>query len=347
LTQSALLSLVTTVPPHTIEQQHAKEIGRRAFGRKALFDRLSTVFDNAAIAKRHVVAPPEWYEQPHGWADRNAVYLAASEQMFEDAARAAIERAGLAPENIDGVVTVSTTGIATPSLEARVGPRLGLRPDIRRVPVFGLGCAGGVSGLALSARLAAADPGTHWLFVTVETCSISIRLDSDDPAAIVATALFGDGAAAAVVTAGQGGLASLKGSAEKLWPDTLGIMGWRVEDPGLGVLFDRAIPPFIEAELADAVDEMCIQLGIAREDISRFCCHPGGVKVIDAIETALRLNQGELNLEREVLRDFGNMSAPTVLFVLERLLQRGLPERVLMTAFGPGFTCAGLMLEAA
>jgi alkylresorcinol/alkylpyrone synthase len=342
-----LLSLATAVPPHVMEQQHAKEIGRRAFGRKALFDRLSSVFDNAAIAKRHVVAPPEWYEQPHGWAERNAVYLAASEQMFEDAAREAIAKAGLSPEDIAGVVTVSTTGIATPSLEARVGPRLGLRPNVRRVPVFGLGCAGGVNGLALTSRLAASDPGTHWLFVTIETCSISIRLDSDDPAAIVATALFGDGAAAAVVTAGEGGLATLRGSAEKLWPDTLGIMGWRVEDPGLGVVFDRAIPPFIEAELPAAVDEMCIQLGIAREDISRFCCHPGGVKVIDAIETSLQLNQGELNLEREVLRDFGNMSAPTVLFVLDRLLQRGLPERVLMTAFGPGFTCAGLMLEAA
>ena len=347
MNECSLLSLVTAVPPYVIEQSHAKDIGRRAFGRKALFDRLSSVFDNAAIARRHVVAPPEWYEEPHGWAERNAVYLAASEQMFENAARAAIADAGLSPEQIDGVVTVSTTGIATPSLEARVGPRLGLRPDVRRVPVFGLGCAGGVSGLALTARLAASDPGTNWLFVTVETCSISIRLDSDDPAAIVATALFGDGAAAAVVTAGAGGLATLKGSAEKLWPDTLGIMGWRVEDPGLGVLFDRAIPPFIEAELADAVDEMCTQLGIAREDIGRFCCHPGGVKVIDAIETALELNQGELNLEREVLNDFGNMSAPTVLFVLERLLKRGLPERALMTAFGPGFTCAGLLLEAA
>jgi alkylresorcinol/alkylpyrone synthase len=345
--ECSLLSLVTAVPPHVIEQAHAKEVGRRAFGRKALFDRLSSVFDNAAIAKRHVVAPPEWYEQPHGWAERNAVYLAATQQMFEEAARAAIADAGLAPERIDGVVTVSTTGIATPSLEARVGPRLGLRPDVRRVPVFGLGCAGGVNGLALTARLAASDPGTIWLFVTVETCSISIRLDSDDPAAIVATALFGDGAAAAVVTAGEGGLATLKGSAEKLWPDTLGIMGWRVEDPGLGVLFDRAIPPFIIDNLAGTVDEMCVQLGIAREDVSRFCCHPGGVKVIDAIETALQLNQGELNLEREVLNDFGNMSAPTVLFVLERLLKRGLPERVLMTAFGPGFTCGGLMLEAA
>jgi alkylresorcinol/alkylpyrone synthase len=134
---------------------------------------------------------------------------------------------------------------------------------------------------------------------------------------------------------------------EKIWPGTLRIMGWDVEDPGLAVVFDRAIPPFIEAELAQAVDEMCAKLDIARDEIDRLCCHPGGVKVIDSIETALELNQGELNLEREVLRDYGNMSAPTVMFVLERLLERGLPDKVLMTAFGPGFTCAGLLLEAA
>ena len=144
---------------------------------------------------------------------------------------------------------------------------------------------------------------------------------------MVATALFGDGAAAAVVTSGEHSLARITGSAEKLWPDTLRIMGWDVEDPGLAVVFDRAIPPFIEAELAEAVDEMCAELGIARAEIDRFCCHPGGVKVIDAIETALELNQGELNLEREVLRDYGNMSAPTVMFVLERLLEQGLPEQ--------------------
>jgi alkylresorcinol/alkylpyrone synthase len=124
-------------------------------------------------------------------------------------------------------------------------------------------------------------------------------------------------------------------------------MGWDVEDSGLSVVFDRAIPPFVDAELAQAVEEMCGALGVRRDEIDRFCCHPGGVKVIDAIESALELNQGELNLEREVLNDFGNMSAPTVLFVLDRLLERGLPDTVMMTAFGPGFTCAGLMLEAA
>ena len=343
----SLLSLATAVPPHVIDQAYAKEVGRRAFGRKNLFDKLSTVFDNAGIAKRHLAAPVDWYEKPHGWQERNAVYLEAAENLFVEAATSAIEKAGLAPDQIDGIVCVSTTGIATPSLDARAAGRVGFRPDVRRVPVFGLGCAGGVNGLSIATRMAAADPGSHWLFVTVETCSISIRLDSDDPAAVVATALFGDGAAAAVVTSGEHSLVRITGSAEKLWPDTLRIMGWDVEDPGLAVVFDRAIPPFVEAELAEAVDAMCVSMGVARKDIDRFCCHPGGVKVIDAIETALELNQGELNLEREVLNDYGNMSAPTVMFVLDRLLKQGLPDKVMMTAFGPGFTCAGMLLEAA
>ena len=314
-------------------------------GRTALFDRLSGVFDNAGIDERSTVAPIEWYRGDHGWADRNALYLAASEAMVEDVARAAIERTGLKPADIDGFVMVSTTGIATPSLDARVGPRLGLRGDVQRIPMFGLGCAGGVSGLATAARLAGADPGSKWLFVTVETCSISIRLDSDDPAAIVATALFGDGAAGAVVSTDGDGLAKIVGAGEKLWPDTLGIMGWRVEDPGFAVIFDRAIPPFVEAELAEAVDGILSAAGWTRAEVDRFCCHPGGVKVIDAIETALNLPVGTLDLERDVLRDQGNMSAPTVLFVLDRLIARGLPDKVMMTAFGPGFTCAGLLLQ--
>jgi len=344
----SLLSLATAVPPLVIEQAEAKALAREAFGgRKALFDRLSGVFDNAGIAKRHIVAPHDWYMSGHGWRERNAVYLEAAEQLFVDASTSAIEQAGLQPSDIDGIVTVSSTGIATPSLEARAFARVGFRDNVRRVPVFGLGCAGGVNGLSLASRLALAEPGSIWLFVTVETCSISIRLDSDDPAAIVATALFGDGAAAAVVTSVRHSLAHITASAERLWPDTLRIMGWDVEDPGLSVVFDRAIPPFVEAQLAAAIDGICEELGTSRDEIDRFCCHPGGVKVIDAIESALDLNQGELNIEREVLHDYGNMSAPTVLFVLDRLLKQGMPQKVMMTAFGPGFTCAGMLLEAA
>jgi alkylresorcinol/alkylpyrone synthase len=341
-----LLSLETAVPPNIVSQDEAKALAREAFGgRPALFDRLAGVFDNAGIETRNIVAPHEWYAKAHGWSDRNALYLDAAENLFVDSASRAVAAAGLDPSDIDGVVTVSTTGIATPSLEARVAGRLGLKPSVKRVPIFGLGCAGGVSGLATAARLAGSQPGSRWLFVTVETCSISIRLDSDDPAAVVATALFGDGAAAAVVGDGKP-LARIARSAEQLWPDTLRIMGWDVEDPGLAVLFDRAIPPFIEENLGPAIEEMLAELGVSRDSIGRLCCHPGGVKVLTAIESALGLTEGALDLERDVLREHGNMSAPTVLFVLKRLLARGLPERSLMTAFGPGFTCAGLLLEA-
>ena len=341
-----LLSLSVGVPPYAIGQGEAKAAARELFGRKALFDRLSGVFDNAGIDQRNIVAPIDWYGQNHGWAERNRVYLEAADALFLDVAGRAIERAGLEPRDIDGVVTVTTTGIATPSLDARNAVALGLRPDVRRVPVFGLGCAGGVSGLATAARLAAAEPGTRWLFVTVETCSISIRLDSDDPAAIVATALFGDGAAAAIVSAGaEPGIGAIEASGEHLWPSTLGIMGWRVEDPGLAVIFDRSIPTFLETNLASAVESTLARMGVEFAAVDRLCSHPGGAKVIEAIEAALPIQP--LDVERAVLRDHGNMSAPTVFFVLDRLIARGLPNRTLLTALGPGFTFSALSLLAA
>ena len=277
MTRSRLLSLATALPPHIVEQAEAKARARELFGgRKELFDRLAGVFDNAGIARRHTVAPVKWYEGNHGWKERNRLYLDACDALFREAASKAIEGAGLKPSDIDGVVTVSTTGIATPSLDARNGPALGFRDDIRRVPIFGMGCAGGVNGLATAARLAAAEPGSRWLFVTIETCSISIRLDSDDPAAIVATALFGDGAAAAVVSTEGDGIAAIAGAGERMWPDTLGIMGWRVEDPGLAVVFDRAIPPFIEAELAGAVDGMLGDMGVGRDASTASAATPAG-----------------------------------------------------------------------
>ena len=195
-----LLSIATAVPPFRIAQPVAKAAARAVFThRAALFDRLAGTFDNANIDQRAMVAPIEWYQAPRGWQDRAELYVEATEALFTETATKAVADAGLTFADIDGVVFVSTTGIATPSIDARVAPKLGMRDDIQRVPIFGLGCAGGVTGLATAARLASASPGSNWLFVTVETCSISIRLDSIDPAGIVATALFGDGAAAAGV----------------------------------------------------------------------------------------------------------------------------------------------------
>lgn len=343
----ALLAVATAVPPTILEQEEAKGLARRLFGKRANhFEKLAPVFDNAGIAKRHIVRPIEWYEGDHGWRTRNEVYVECAEALYEEAAGKALAAAGVAADAVDTLVTVSTTGIATPSLEARMAGRMGFRQDAERVPVFGLGCAGGVTGLATAARLAAVSPGKTVLFVTVELCSTSIRLDKLTKANIVATALFGDGAAACVLRSGdEGGLARIGAGAEILWPDTLGIMGWDVEDPGLGVIFDRAIPPFLEEHMADGVARIAAKAGVEPEAIGRFICHPGGAKVLAALEQSLELSEDALVHERAVLRDFGNMSAPTVLFVLERVLKEGLPPTAALLALGPGFTVAGLFLH--
>jgi alkylresorcinol/alkylpyrone synthase len=344
----SLLSVATAVPGIVLPQDEAKALARGMFGDRAgLFDKLAPVFDNAGIAKRHIVREPDWYRGDHGWKARNEVYLEAAEALYVEAAERALALAGVEAGEVDGLVTVSTTGIATPSLEARVAGRMGFRSDVERVPLFGLGCAGGVSGLATAARLAAGAPGKTILFVTVELCSTSIRLDKLSKANIVATALFGDGAAAAVVRQGEGGIATIEGGGEILWPDTLGIMGWDVEDPGLGVVFDRAIPPFVEENMASGVAQILARIGRERADIDRFTCHPGGAKVIAALEQSLALGEGALDHERAVLRDYGNMSAPTVLFVLDRVIAAGLPKRTLLLALGPGFTSTGLSLVRA
>ncbi len=187
---------------------------------------------------------------------------------------------------------------------------------------------------------------------TVRWGRAAFRMDQLTAANMVATALFGDGAAACVVRTGEAGLARIEGAGQHLWPDTLDIMGWTVDPTGLGVVFDRSIPPFAEQRVGPAVDGILARIGVDRAAVDRFACHPGGAKVITALETTLRLDQGTLDHERDVLRQYGNMSAPTVLFVLERLAKAdspnaGLPQRTVLTALGPGFTCSCLSLARA
>ena len=183
-------------------------------------------------------------------------------------------------------------------------------------------------------------PGSLVLVVAVELCTLAFRLDKLTKENIVATALFGDGAAACVLQSGETGIATVEMSGQHTWPDTLGIMGWDVDPEGFGVIFDRAIPPFAQANIAPAISGILAPAGLVLDDIDRFACHPGGAKVIDVLERALSLGQGSLDHERIVLAEHGNMSAPTALFVLERLIQAGLPSRTLLTAMGPGFTAS-------
>jgi alkylresorcinol/alkylpyrone synthase len=217
------------------------------------------------------------------------------------------------------------------------------------VPVFGLGCAGGATGLGIAARLAAAEPGSVVLLVVVELCTLSVRIDKPDKANLVAVALFGDGAAAAVLRSGgevPAGAPVVRRAAEKSWPGTLGLMGWDVDAAGFSVIFDRAIPPFAEQHVGPAMSGMLAAWGRPAGAIGRYVCHPGGAKVIAALETALGAPAGSLDHERAVLSRFGNMSAPTVLFVLERALAAGLPPVSVAAALGPGFTFSAALLEA-
>jgi alkylresorcinol/alkylpyrone synthase len=348
-----LLSLATALPPHRLLQSDAAVMARRIFGgRLGESDRILQVFESTGIRSRHTVQPADWYLAGRlGWPERTSAYLEGARNLFVDAARRALEAAGCTARDVDAIVTISSTGIATPSLEARVAGELGFRADVERVPVFGLGCAGGVSGLAIASRLAAARRGTTVLMVAVEVCTTAFRGDQPTKASIVASALFGDGAAACVVRSGEaadadGGIGGIEGAGQHMWADTLDIMGWNVDDTGLGVIFDRAIPPFAEQNVGQAVEGILAGLGLGAPDVDRFACHPGGAKVITALETALRLEQGTLDHERDVLAECGNMSAPTVLFVMQRLIAAGLPRRTFMTAMGPGFSCSGLSLAA-
>ena len=341
------MSVATAVPEHVLIQSDVAAAVEDIFSsRIADFSRLSRVFRSAGIAKRHAIRPLEWFLEPHGWNDCTNVYLEGATKLFQEVAVKALAAAGLKTTDVDTVVTVSSTGIATPSLEARAALAMGFRADVQRVPVFGLGCAGGVSGFSIASRLARSAPGTNVLLVTVELCSLAFRLDDASKANIVATALFGDGAAACVMRCDAGGLAEVELTGEHLWPNTLDLMGWDVGAQGLGVIFAQEIPPFAERNMGPAITGILDRGGLAISDIDQYICHPGGAKVVTALERALDLERGTLKHERDVLSDFGNMSAPTVLFVLERALQAGLPRRAAMTAMGPGFTASCAVLKA-
>jgi alkylresorcinol/alkylpyrone synthase len=220
-----------------------------------------------------------------------------------------------------------------------------LRATVRRLPIFGLGCAGGVIGLARAASQAVAAPGEIVLFLIVELCALSFRRDDFSKSNIVATALFGDGAAGALIsTEGDGPAVTAAG--EHTWPESLDVMGWEVADDGLSAIFSRDIPQLVATRFRAVAAEFLARCDLAIENIDRFVCHPGGAKVVTALESAFGLEEGALFGARGVLRDFGNMSAATVMFVLERMLNDPRPwNKALMNALGPGFTAGFVVLD--
>jgi len=307
--------------------------------------RLLPMFGNTGIERRYSCVPIEWYEEEHDWPDRNAVYLNSAVDLLETATNEALRRARRQADEIDAIVVVSTTGIATPSLDALLMERMRLRPTIRRLPIFGLGCVGGVIGMERAAMMARAEPGALVLFLVVELCAICFRRDDFSKSNIVATALFGDGAAAALISCDGEGPVVL-GGGEFTWPESLDVMGWDVTGDGLKAIFSRDIPELVTTRLHDVTVDFLSSQGLALRDIDRFVCHPGGAKVLDALAVAFEIDPVRLNESRGVLRDYGNMSAATVMFVLERTLASTAPwRRALLSSLGPGFTAGFTLLE--
>ena len=344
-----LAAIATAVPPYRLDQSNVAARVEQLFGRSPDFDRLIPVYANSGIDRRFSVVPFEWFDKPHDWEERNRVYLAGALDLIEAAACGALDRAGIEPDEIGAIVTVSTTGIATPSLDALLLERIALSRDVQRLPIFGLGCAGGALGLARAAALAAATPDKAVLFAVVELCTLQFRRDDLSRSNIVATALFGDGAAAAVLRRDAGGPA-IVATGEHTWPRSLEIMGWDVAADGLKAIFSRDIPRLVTTKLGVVLHEFLRRNGMQLGDIERFICHPGGPKVIDAYEAVFGRGFAGAAEARRSLARYGNMSAVSVMFVLEQMLAERRASghslgRALMTALGPGFSAGFVVLD--
>lgn len=303
---------------------------------KALPPRMAEILGNTGIEQRHIAMPPEYYFGARSWADRALVYEETSAALFEEAAGKALARAGLVPADIGQIIYVSTTGTMTPSLPSRMIGAMGFSRDTRCVPLFGYGCAGGVIGLGVAADLFRAAPDRPVLLVSLELCSIAYDHSRQDKKDMVALALFADGCAAAVIGSGDG--PELSAFASHVWPDTLEMMGWEIGDTGFDLVLARDIPLFVNSDFAPVCDKFLAAQGLDKAYMAEPACHPGGGRVVDALADYLG---DDLAATRAVLRQNGNMSSPTVLFVLKALLAKGpLATPTLMTALGPGFVGA-------
>jgi alkylresorcinol/alkylpyrone synthase len=344
-----LVSLATAVPEHVLPQDVVTARAAELFlGTTGGFERLAPAFRNAEIETRNTCAPIEWFMEPHSFTERNNYFLDSAIDLLAKAAQKALDEAGLDASQIDTLITVCSTGIATPSLDARLMEVMGFRRDVQRLPIFGLGCAGGVLGLTRAAALAKAAPQSHVLLLVVELCALTFRHADKSKSNIIASALFADGAAAAILSCRDAydGRPALGAGGEHCWPDSLGVMGWDVAGDGLKVIFSRDIPALVRNDFGPIIDAFLARHDLSRDDLSAYVCHPGGAKVIEALEEVLELEPRSLVHARDVLRAHGNMSAATVLFVLKATLEAGQTGKMLLTTLGPGFTAGLQLIEA-
>ena len=307
---------------------------------------------NSGVRTRHLALPLEDYPALDGFTGANAAWRDVAVVLGERCVREALESAGLTGGDVDLIVSTTVTGAVVPSLEARLVPRLGLRTDVRRVPLFGLGCVAGAAGIARIHDHLVGHPDDVAVLVAVELCSLTVQRDDTSVANLVASGLFGDGAAAVVLVgrarAERMGLSGPRvvGSRSRFYEDTEEVMGWDIGASGFRVVLAPTVADVVQAHLGTDVKDFLADHDLEVSDIGRYVVHPGGPKVIDAVTSALGLDADALDLTRNSLRDIGNLSSASVLHVLRDTLEAhpaGDDAPALLMAMGPGF-CAEMVL---
>lgn len=351
-----IISTATADAPYELPQSEVKNFVLNLFaGRYKEIERLISVFDNSAIGRRHFSVPVEWVTQTHTFAERTAKFKEEAVKLAEAAVTACLEKALVPVSEINNIIYVTSTGVMTPTLDAVLFNKLGFDKHIKRTPLWGLGCAGGAAGISRAMEYTKAYPTHNALVVAVELCGLTFQKDDLSKSNIVAASLFSDGCAAALISGSENPFCSRDGlelidSQSTIYEDSLDVMGWDIVNDGFKVIFSRDIPQIVKEYVHPNIEELLSKYEIPLENVKHYVTHPGGLKVIDAYEESLGLPQGTLNYSRNVLREHGNMSSPSVLYVLHDFLRDAKyqpDEYGLLSALGPGFSSELVLFKTA
>ncbi|MFD3569339.1 type III polyketide synthase [Streptomyces sp. NPDC058671] len=351
---TTIAAVHTALPPHRYAQDDLTElIGDLCLAPGADRALLRRLHASTGVRARHLALPIETYAGLGDFGRSNDAWIAAGLDLGEEAVTGALREAGLEPADVDLLVCNSVTGVATPSLDARLVGRLGLRPDVKRLPVFGLGCVAGAAGLARLHDYLRGHPGDTAVLLTVELCSLTLQRRDDSRANLVAGALFGDGAAALVArgraAAGRDGSGpTVIATRSHLYPGTGHLMGWDIGAAGFRVVIDAGIPRIVREHLGRPLRAFLAEHGLTTDDIGAWVCHPGGPKVLSAVTDVLGLPDDALDSARRSLAAVGNMSSASVLHVLQSHRGSARPEPGtwgLLMAMGPGFCSEFVLLR--
>lgn len=335
-------------PPHYYDQDTLLAAFREHWSRRHYnLDRLEQLHRNVLVGGRHLALPMEEYLGLDTFGKANDAWIRVALEVGGEALRAALDGAGIAPAEVDALLVTSVTGIATPSLDARLANRLPLPPRMKRMPLFGLGCVAGAAGIARAADYVRSFPDQVAVLLSVELCSLTLQREDLSVPNLISSGLFGDGAAAAVVVGAdrQQHGPQVVATRSVLYPDTERVMGWDISERGFGIVLSAGVPDMVRLHLRGDVDAFLAEHGLTRSDITTWISHPGGPKVLEAMAETLELPDGALDLAWTTLRERGNLSSTSVLLVLREVLSDPPPPGSwgLLSAMGPGF-CSELVL---